>query len=83
MTKKQFEDERDRIYKAFCGRDLMHLPLYEALQVVFTDQWKMQEELLAALEEVMYGTGTSIKWYDKTLPDRVEAIISKAKGAPK
>lgn len=37
-------------------------------------------ELLEILEQVMYGVGTTIKFHDKSLPDKVEAVIAKARG---
>jgi hypothetical protein len=50
MTQEELEQERTKIYKAFCGRDYMHLPLYEALEVVFKEDRELRDELLGALE---------------------------------
>jgi hypothetical protein len=35
----ELETERDKIYKAFVGRDGMHMSLYDALAEIFNSYW--------------------------------------------
>ncbi len=71
------EREIDRTYKAWCGRDLMHLPLCEAIGRVIATPRKSDIDLIAEqCDEIDRRTGVSAN-----APHQARAVASRPEPA--
>jgi hypothetical protein len=49
----ELETERNKIYKAFVGRDGMHMSLYDALAEIFKSYWELETDCTAMAEDII------------------------------
>jgi hypothetical protein len=49
----ELETERNKIYKAFVGRDGMHMSLYDALAEIFKSYWELETDCTAMAEALL------------------------------